>query len=102
MFTRRALIHGALGAGAGLAFAGQYVRPAAAQTDRALIERNKAVIRRFKDAQGTKEEDAVMREIAPTIKRVRVGMENLNVNARDQGFPGAGPGCATPSPTATT
>jgi predicted ester cyclase len=33
-----------------------------------------------------------MREIAPDIKRVRVGMENLNVNAREQGFPSAGPG----------
>jgi hypothetical protein len=90
MFTRRGLINGALGVGAGLAFMG--ARPAAAQANAAQIARNKAVIQRFKDVMGTKEEDAVMREIAPTIKRVRVGMENLNVNARDQGFPSAGPG----------
>jgi predicted ester cyclase len=92
MFTRRGLIHSALGAGAGFMVAGVLAPQVSAQADRALIAGNKAVIQRFKDAMGTKEEDAVMREIAPTIKRVRVGMENLNVNARDQGFPSAGPG----------
>jgi len=90
MFTRRGFINGAIGAGAAAALTD--VPFAAAQTGRSQIERNKAVIRRFKDAQGSKDEDAVMREIAPNIKRVRVGMENLNVNARDQGFPSAGPG----------
>jgi len=98
MFTRRGLINGALGAGAGLAFAARDTNWAAAQTPAAQIERNKAVIRRFKDALGTKEEDAVMRDIAPNLKRVRVGMENLNVNARDQGFPSAGPGLRTAFP----
>ena len=98
MFTRRGLINGALGAGAGFAFAARDTQWAAAQTSAAQIERNKAVIHRFKDAMGTKEEDAIMREIAPNIKRVRVGMENLNVNARDQGFPSAGPGLRTAFP----
>jgi predicted ester cyclase len=92
MLTRRGFINGTLGAGAGLGLTGRDLPWAAAQTGASEIERNKAVIRRFKDAMGTKEEDAVMREIAPNIKRVRVGMENLNVNARDQGFPSAGPG----------
>ena len=96
MVTRRGLINGALGVGAGLAL--MDARRAAAQADAAQLARNKAVIQRFKDAMGTKEEDAVMREIAPAIKRVRVGMENLNVNARDQGFPSAGPGLRTAFP----
>jgi predicted ester cyclase len=99
MFTRRGFINAALGTGTGLALTGSDMQWAAAQTGASQIERNKAVIRRFKDSQGTKDEDAVMREIlAPNFKRSRVGMENLNANARDQGFPSAGPGLRTAFP----
>jgi predicted ester cyclase len=56
------------------------------------LERDKAVVRRFKESQGTNDEAAAMREIlAPGYKRSRAGMENLANNARDQGFPAPGP-----------
>ena len=54
-------------------------------------ERNKAVVRRYKECQGTKNEDAAVREIlAPGFVRLRRGLEHLANNARDQGFPGPG------------
>lgn len=98
MFTRRNFVNGALGVGAGLALAARSSQGAPASTGGAQNERNKTVVRRFMESQGTKEEDAVMRDIAPNLKRVRIGMENLNVNARDQGFPSAGPGLRTAFP----
>ena len=52
------------------------------------VERNKATVRRFKEAQGTKDEAAMLREVlAPNYTRLRGGMANLAANARDQGFP---------------
>jgi predicted ester cyclase len=93
MFTRRGFLKGALGTGAGLALGTGASRWAAAQTPGSLQERNKAVVRRFKESQGAKDEAAVMREImSPKYKRARAGVENLANNARDQGFPGPGPG----------
>ncbi|HKA46447.1 MAG TPA: ester cyclase [Burkholderiales bacterium] len=89
MFTRRGFLKGALGAGAGLAMGS--AQTAGAQIPAAQLERNKAVAVRFKKAQGTKEEDAVMKEVlAPNYKRLRGGMQHLAANAQDQGFPGAG------------
>jgi len=93
VFTRRGFLKSALGAGAGLMLAARGSHWAAAQTPASQLERNKGVVRRFKESQGTKDEAAVMREImAPGYKRSRAGMENLANNARDQGFPGPGPG----------
>jgi predicted ester cyclase len=52
------------------------------------LERNKSAVRRFKEAQGTKDEGAMLREVlAPNYTRLRGGMANLAANARDQGFP---------------
>ena len=55
------------------------------------LERNKAVVRRYKEYQGTKDEGAAVREIlAPGYVRLRGGLAHLANNARDQGFPGPG------------
>jgi predicted ester cyclase len=89
VMDRRRFIASAAGAGAGLLLGAQ--NRAVAQTP-ALLERNKAIVRRFKESQGTPEEAAVMREVmAPQYKRLRAGMENVAANARDQGFPNPGP-----------
>jgi steroid delta-isomerase-like uncharacterized protein len=91
MFTRRGLLHSAVSAGAGLALGVPDMRWAAAQTSPSQLEHNKAVVRRFKESQGTKDEAEAMREVlSPTYKRWRGGMENLANNARDQDFPSAG------------
>jgi predicted ester cyclase len=87
MLTRRTLLAASLATGAGLALPA--IDRAAAQA--AALERNKAVVRRFKEAQGTKEETDAMREVlSPGYKRWRGGIEHLAANARDQGFPGPG------------
>ena len=53
----------------------------------AQLEGNKAVVRRFKEAQGTSNQAAALREVlAPGYRRLRGGMANLAANARDQGF----------------
>jgi predicted ester cyclase len=87
MLTRRTLLTASLATGAGLAL--PPIDRAAAQAP--ALERNKAVVRRFKEAQGTKEEADAMREVlSPGYKRWRGGIEHLAANARDQGFPGPG------------
>jgi predicted ester cyclase len=66
-------------------------RPATAQTSSAELERNKAVVRRFKELQGTKDEPLIAKEVlAPNYKRRRGGFLHLAANARGQGFPGPG------------
>jgi len=91
MFTRRTLLAHALAAGAGAAAVAGAARRAAAQASPEQRARNKAVVRRFKEAQGTKDETAIMREVlAPDYKRWRGGFEHLASNAREQGFPGPG------------
>src|SRR5205807_4879938 len=85
MLTRRSLLDGAIGAGLALTMS----RAASAQGDQ--LERNKAVVRRFKDLQGTKDEALIEREVlAPTYKRRRGGFAHLAANAQGQGFPSAG------------
>ena len=51
MLSRRKLLNGTVGAG--LALAAAFPRGAAAQTPAADLERNKAVVRRLKESQGT-------------------------------------------------
>jgi predicted ester cyclase len=88
--TRRNFLHGALGAGA-MTLTGIEAKNAMAQTPAAQLERNKAVALGFKKAQGTKEEQDVMREVlSPGYKRLRGGMHHLAANAEGQGFPGTG------------
>jgi predicted ester cyclase len=91
MVTRRGFLKRALGTGAGFALAARESRWAVAQTPASQLARNKAVVRRFKESQGAKDEETVMREImAPGYKRMRAGMENLVNNAREQNFPSPG------------
>ena len=88
MPTRRKVLEGSFAAGAAWALA-PHLRPARAQST--PLERNKAVVRRFKESQGTKDEAQAMREVlAPTYKRWRAGFEHIGANARDQGFPPPG------------
>lgn len=86
--TRRGFVKSAVSAGFVLQAAqGGW---AAAQNNPTL-ERNKALALRFKKAQGTPDEAAVMKEVlAPNYKRVRGGMHHLAANAAGQGFPGTG------------
>lgn len=56
-----------------------------------LLDRNKAIVRSFKECQGTKDQDATMREImSPGYKRIRGGLVNLAENAHGQDFPEPG------------
>ncbi len=88
---RRGFLKGALGAGAGLTLNAADSQWAAAQSAASQLERNKAVALRFKKAQGTKEEQDVMREVlSPNYQRLRGGMHHLAANAQDQGYPGGG------------
>jgi predicted ester cyclase len=85
MLTRRTLLTTSIATGVALA------RSAPAVAAISELERNAAVVRRFKEAQGTKDEADAMREVlSPTYKRWRGGIEHLAANARDQGFPGPG------------
>jgi predicted ester cyclase len=85
--TRRGFLRGVAGAGAGVMLA--HHLPAAAQD--ATLERNKAIVLRYKKAQGTAEEAAVIREtVAPGSVRARAGFLHLAANAQDQGFPSPG------------
>src|SRR5262245_63154817 len=89
MLTRRTFMHGAVGAGAALAI--EQTPSARAQTSPAELERNKAVVRRFKELQGTKDEPLIEREVlAPNYKRWRGGFAHLAANAQGQDFPSAG------------
>jgi predicted ester cyclase len=86
MPTRRRILQSGIAAGAALTLPS--VRAARAQTP---LERNKAIVRRFKESQGTKDEAQAMREVlAPNYKRWRAGFEHIGANARDQGFPSPG------------
>ncbi len=88
MLTRRGMLAGA--AGTGLILAAGDTRTAAAQA--ATLDRNKAAVRGFKEAQKTgksvKEVEAAF--MTPNYKRHRGGMFHMAANAAGQGFPGAG------------
>jgi predicted ester cyclase len=90
MLTRRTFMgHSAIAAAALTMPARRAVAQDAAQE--AVLARNKAIVRRFKEAQGTADETAAMREVlAPNYKRWRGGVEHLAANAQGQGFPGPG------------
>jgi predicted ester cyclase len=95
MLSRRRLLSGTIGAGLALT-----ARPGlvAAQSSSDL-ERNKDVVRRLKESQGTKDEAAVARELtAPDAKRLRAGIEHLAKNAQGQDFPNPGPNLRTAFP----
>jgi len=89
MLTRRAVLNTTLGAGAGLVLATQ--RPQWATAQASLQDRNKAVVKRFKELQGTQDEALIEKEVlASNYKRHRGGLAHLAANAQDQGFPSSG------------
>jgi len=91
MLTRRDLIEGAIAVSVGLTISSNGTPQAVAQTTPSRLELNKNVVRRFKEAQGTKDEAVAMREVlSPNYRRWRGGTEHLAANARDQGFPTPG------------
>jgi predicted ester cyclase len=60
-------------------------------SDKAELERNKAVALRFKKSQGTKEMPQVEKEVlAPNYNRIRGGNFHLASNARGEGWPEPG------------
>ena len=87
MLTRRGVLTGAAGASLMLADGARAARAQASQH-----ERNKAVVRGFKEAQKLgKSVKAVEAEfMTPDYRRHRGGMLHLAANAAGQGFPGAG------------
>jgi predicted ester cyclase len=91
MLTRRGMLCGA--AGTGLLLAGG-TRIAAAQgaQQASQLERNKAVVRGFKEAQklGKSVKEVEAEFLTPNYRRHRGGMLHLAANAQGQGFPGAG------------
>ena len=55
------------------------------------LDRNKAIVRSFKECQGTKDQDATMREImSPNYQRPRGGLVHLATNAHGEEFPEPG------------
>jgi predicted ester cyclase len=100
MLTRREILNGTIGAGAALAM--PRLPRALAQTPAAQLEKNKSIVRRFKESQGTKDEAAAMKEVlAPSYKRWRAGFAHIGSNARDQGFPSPGSYLRTAFPDRT-
>jgi predicted ester cyclase len=100
MLSRRTLLTRTFGAG--LALSAAHPARLAAQSPAADLERNKEVVRRLKESQGTKDEAAVQRELtAPGSKRLRAGIEHLARNAQDQDFPNPGPNLRTAFPDRT-
>jgi len=89
MATRRGFIEAGLATGllAGIAPLAR-VR---AQADAATAARNKEIVLRLKESQGTAAAREVAAEfLAPNYQRLRGGFEHLAANARDQGFPSTG------------
>src|SRR5712671_6669551 len=102
MSTRRDILKCSFAAGVGVALATPTWRAARGQTSASQLERNKAVVRRFKESQGTKDEAAAMKEVlAPDYKRWRAGFEHIGNNAREQGFPSPGSYLRTAFPDRT-
>lgn len=96
ILNRRGFMQGMAGVGAGLMLGRHF--PAAAQ-DVDALERNKAIVLRYKKAQGTADEAAVISgTVAPGSIRTRAGFLHLAANARDQGFPGPGTNLRTAIP----
>lgn len=96
MLSRRTFIERSLSAGV-LLGAGNSRWALGQEAD--LRARNKELVRRYKESQGTPEAARVASEVfAADYRRLRAGMANLGDNARDQDFPSPGPGLRTAFP----
>jgi len=91
MLTRRGMLCGATGAGLLLA-GGARIAAAQGAQPASQLERNKAVVRGFKEAQklGKSVKEVEAEFMTPNYRRHRGGMLHLAANAQGQGFPGAG------------
>jgi len=89
MATRRRFIEAGLATGLVAGFA-PFAR-IRAQADHATAARNKEIVLRLKESQGTDAARDVAAEfLAPNYQRLRGGFAHLAANARDQGFPSTG------------
>jgi hypothetical protein len=103
MFTRRSFVNGALGVGAGLALAERNSQAAPASTGGSQNERNKAVVRRFMESQGTKDETAVMREVRARTSGGRALPRSTSMTTRAaKAFRTPDRTCTYPFPTTRT
>jgi predicted ester cyclase len=104
MSNRRAFLHSALGVSATVllgsaAKRSAHAQPASSRVTDTNLERNKSIVRRLKESQGTPEAEAVAREFqSPNYRRLRGGFAHLAANAANQGFPDAGPNLRTAIP----
>src|SRR5262245_14886228 len=91
MLTRRRMLRSATGAGLMLA-GGTRIAAAQGAQQASQHERNKAVVRGFKEAQklGKSVKEVEAEFMTPNYRRHRGGMLHLAANAAGQGFPGAG------------
>jgi len=97
MLSRRRLLTGTVGAG--LALSAGYAQRVAAQSSAADLERNKDVVRRLKESQGTKDEAAVQRELtAPGSKRPARRHRASGEECAGPGLPNPGPNLRTAFP----
>lgn len=96
MATRRKFLSSALGLSATALLGSAGGRSARAQSASAgsaaaNLTRNKSIVRRLKESQGTPDAEAVAREFqSPDYRRLRGGFAHLAANAAGQGFPGTG------------
>jgi len=82
MSTRRSFLTGSLGAGAAIALGLPGSRWAGAQGTSSEEARNKAVVRLYKESQGTPEYPDVLKEVqSPDYTRLRAGFHHLAANA---------------------
>ena len=88
MLTRRGMLRGAAGTSLMMAGGARIARSQQASQH----ERNKAVVRGFKEAQklGKSVKEVEAEFMTPNYRRHRGGMLHLAANAAGQGFPGAG------------
>ena len=82
MATRRKFLRNSLTTSAYIGLGLPGMRLASAQDTTDEEARNKAVVRRFKESQGTDEYEQVLAEVqSPNYRRLRAGFENLAANA---------------------
>ena len=82
MSTRRKFLRNGLTASAALALGLPGSQRVVAQDTASETERNKAIVRLFKESQGTPEYPEVLKQVqSPNYKRFRAGFQNLTTNA---------------------
>jgi steroid delta-isomerase-like uncharacterized protein len=84
MPTRRTFLRNSLSASAALTLGLPGSRGVSAQDAISVEERNKAVVRLFKESQGTPDYPEVLKQVqSPDYRRFRAGFQNLSTNAEN-------------------